>query len=57
MAQFHGNEIVEALTLIGKVHNCNMLNGDDPEVHEHYDCLEDVKEAIKILEAIVEEES
>lgn len=56
MSTFHSNQIVEALTLVGRVHNCNMLNGDDPEVIRHYDCLSDVKEAVEILNTILEEE-
>lgn len=56
MSTFHSNEIVEALSLIGSVHNCNMLNGDDPEVEEHYDCLEDIKKARDILNTILGEE-
>lgn len=55
MSQYHGNEIVEALSLIGKVHNCNMLNGDDPEIEDHYDCEADVKRAIEILTNIIED--
>lgn len=54
MSAFHGNEIVEALNLIGNVHNCNMLNSD---VHEHYDCLEDIKKAHEILSTIIEDET
>ncbi len=56
MSHFHGNQIVEALSLVGNVHNCNMLNGDDPEVEKHYDCIEDLKKARDIINEILDEE-
>ena len=52
----NANKIVDVLSLIGAVHNCNMINGDDPEITDHYDCREDVKKAYAILGEIIQED-
>lgn len=47
------SKIVQALTLIGNVHNCHQLK-ENEDITDHYDCQNDIDEAIKILQEVQE---